>query len=68
MDELVRTRAYKNLAKLRKQLQSKIKSAGIEDRALRGLPLLRRKKAVTVTCFAIRMVGNAPTSKAKKKY
>ena len=49
MDELVQTRSYKNIAKLRKQLQNKIKSARIEDRALRGFPSVRRKKAVNAS-------------------
>ena len=49
MGELVRTRAYTNIAKLRKQLRNKIKSAGIEDRALRGFPLVRRKKALNAS-------------------
>ena len=48
VDALARTRAFKHVAKLHRTLSCRKHSLHIEDRALSGLPQIRRKKAVVV--------------------
>ena len=48
MNDLVKTRAYTNVARLHRKIAAKKRANNIEERAGQGLPVIRPKKAVVV--------------------